>query len=125
MPDMCCLCGREISGQKGKDFVTMPDGVGFDKQLVHKKCHDDAPRCCQCNKKMFTRAEWKQVGASGRPCHNTCEAAFMEATRPLCTGCGQRILDDEWTTLLERETSKTVTKSKEIPYHNACAPKKE
>jgi hypothetical protein len=98
---ICNLCRGLF--KPGQDFVP------YKIYKLHKVCYDRAPKCDWCGDILIGEyVVTKGDLGSGTKLHKDCIEPYKKKARPVCSGCNQQIMDDQWSSLGGK------------PFHHTC-----
>lgn len=90
-------------------FRAGQDMVEYKIYKLHKVCYDKAPKCDWCGDILIGEyVVTKGDLGSGTKLHKECIEPYKKKARPVCVGCNQQIMDDQWSSAGGK------------PYHHAC-----
>lgn len=90
-------------------FKAGQDMVPYKIYKLHQVCFDKAPKCDWCGdilvgEYVVARGDM----GDGTKLHRECIEPYKTKTRPVCSGCNQQIMDNNWSSLGGK------------PFHTAC-----
>jgi hypothetical protein len=90
-------------------FKAGQDMVAYKIYKLHQVCYDKAPKCDWCGDILIGEyVVTKGDLSSGTKLHKECIEPYKKKARPVCVGCNQQIMDDQWSSAGGK------------PYHHSC-----
>ena len=90
-------------------FRAGEDMVPYKIYKLHKVCYERAPKCDWCGDILIGEyVVTKGDLGSGTKLHKECIEPYKKKARPVCSGCNQQIMDEQWSSAGGK------------PFHHAC-----